>query len=203
MFSWIHSFIYWWMNINYCIGAYFKIQMFQMHLTIDENNSHQPESHNFAPLSLCHVTSFHLDTFGSTLTFFAGIVNITFVFWNLLFVINKLRLVDLNTDFKVNLVILNILYIDFVFTLQFVYKTSKNNYKKNGKCLSEFVNNWAHGLLLKIEITSYDREISGDSHFNHMCHVTVFLDRPVECYCLHSGFSAHAHWLVGKKHWLQ
>ncbi|KAH3857195.1 hypothetical protein DPMN_099799 [Dreissena polymorpha] len=27
--------------------------------------------------------------------------------------------------------------------------------------------------------------------------------RPVECYCLHSGFSTHAHWLVGKKHWLQ
>jgi hypothetical protein len=27
--------------------AYFKVQMFQMHLTIDENNYHQPEIHNF------------------------------------------------------------------------------------------------------------------------------------------------------------
>ena len=35
------------MNINYCIEEYFKVQMFQMHLTIDENNSHQSEIHNF------------------------------------------------------------------------------------------------------------------------------------------------------------
>ena len=81
------------------------------------------------PLSLCHVTSFHLDTFGSTLTFFAEIVNITFVFWNLLFVINNLRLVDYKTDFSVNQVVLNNIYFEFVFTLQFVYKTSQNNLK--------------------------------------------------------------------------
>lgn len=77
------------------------------------------------PLSLCHVTSFHLDTFGSTLTFFAEIVNITFVFWNLLFVINNIRLVDYKTDFSVNRVVLNI-YFEFVFTLQFVNNTSQN-----------------------------------------------------------------------------
>jgi hypothetical protein len=75
------------------------------------------------------VTSFHLDTFGSTLTFFAEIVNITFFFWNLLFVINNLRLVDYKTDFSVNQVVLNNIYFEFVFTLQFVYKTSQNKLK--------------------------------------------------------------------------
>ena len=68
------------MNINYCTEEYFKVQMFQMHLTIDENNSHQSEIHNFEAIVALSKTSFHLDTVGSSLTSFADIVNITFVF---------------------------------------------------------------------------------------------------------------------------
>jgi hypothetical protein len=98
--------------------------MFQMHLTIDENNSHQSEIHNFEAIVALSKTSFHLDTVGSSLTSFADIVNITFVFWNLLFVINNIRLVNYKTDFSVNRVVLNI-YFEFVFTLQFVHKTSQ------------------------------------------------------------------------------
>ena len=125
--------------------------MFQMHLTIDENNSHQSEIHNFEAIVALSKTSFHLDTVGSSLTSFADIVNITFVFWNLLFVINNIRLVDYKTDFSVNRVVLNI-YFEFVFTLQFVHKTSQNilKYREMSFWIWKHLSTWYTNIQIQI-----------------------------------------------------
>ena len=125
--------------------------MFQMHLTIDENNSHQSEIHNFEAIVALSKTSFHLDTVGSSLTSFANIVNIAFVFWNLLFVINNIRLVDYKTDFSVNRVVLNI-YFEFVFTLQFVNNTSQNilKYREMSFWIWKHLSTWYTNIQIQI-----------------------------------------------------
>ena len=60
------------MNINYWIKEYFKVQMFQMHLTIDENNSHQSEIHNFDAIVALSRDEFSFGYFRIDLDIFCG-----------------------------------------------------------------------------------------------------------------------------------
>ena len=58
------------MNIKYCIGDYFKVQMFQVHLEIYENNSHQSEIHNFDTIVALSCDEFSFGYFRIDLNIF-------------------------------------------------------------------------------------------------------------------------------------